>query len=43
MAKLYYDLIKKGLWTIERVPMVWREDVQKLLDADKEEENDDSI
>lgn len=35
MAKLYYNLIKKGLKTIEDVPMVWREEVQALLDADE--------
>ena len=35
MAKLYYNLIHKGLKTIEDVPMVWREAVQQaLLDAD---------
>lgn len=36
MAKLYYDLIKKGLWEIGKVPMTWKEDVQALLDADEE-------
>ena len=34
MAKLYYNLIHKGLKTIEDVPMAWREAVQALLDAD---------
>lgn len=34
MAKLYYDLIKKGLKTIEQVPLHWRAEVQALLDAD---------
>ena len=34
MAKLYYNLIQNGLKTIEDVPMVWREAVQALLDAD---------
>ena len=34
MAKLHYNLIQKGLKTIEDVPMVWREAVQALLDAD---------
>ena len=34
MAKIYYNLINKGLRTIEDVPMVWREAVQALLDAD---------
>lgn len=34
MAKVYYNLIKKGLKTIDDVPMVWRAEVQALLDAD---------
>ena len=34
MVKLYYNLIHKGLKTIEDVPMVWIEAVQALLDAD---------
>ena len=34
MAKIYYNLINKGLRTIEDVPMVWRKAVQALLDAD---------
>ena len=34
MAKLYYNLIKKGLKTIDDVPMVWKYEVQTLLDAD---------
>ena len=34
MAKVYYNLIKKGLKTIDDVPMVWRSEVQALLDAD---------
>ena len=34
MAKIYYNLINKGLRTIEDVPMTWREAVQALLDAD---------
>lgn len=33
MVKLYVDLIKAGLWTIEKVPMIWRQDVQDMLDA----------
>ena len=35
MAKVYYNLIKKGLKTIDDVPMVWRAEVQALLDADQ--------
>ena len=34
MVKLYYNLIKKGLKTINDVPSVWKKDVQALLDAD---------
>lgn len=34
MAKLFYDLIKKHLWTIDKVPPTWKADVQALLDAD---------
>jgi hypothetical protein len=34
MAKIYYDLIKAGLKTIDDVPILWREAVQELLDAD---------
>lgn len=34
MAKLYYNLIHKGLKTIDNVPMAWKEAVQALLDAD---------
>ena len=35
MAKIYYNLIKKGLKTIEKVPEQIRADVQALLDADE--------
>lgn len=35
MAKLYYNLIKKGLKTIEDVPMTWKDEVQALLDVDE--------
>lgn len=31
MAKVYYNLIVKGLKTIEDVPTKWREEVEKLL------------
>ena len=34
MAKIYYNLINKGLKTIEDVPMTWREATQALIDAD---------
>jgi hypothetical protein len=34
MAKIYYDLIKVGLKTIDDVPTRWKNAVQGLLDAD---------
>lgn len=34
MAQIYYNLIKKGLRTIEEVPLRWRAEVQAMLDAD---------
>ncbi|WP_251626429.1 CD1375 family protein [Metabacillus idriensis] len=34
MVKVYFDLIKKGLRSIEDVPMRWREDVQAMLAED---------
>ena len=34
MSKLYYELIKKQLKTIDDVPLRWKEEVQILLDAD---------
>lgn len=33
MAQIYYNLIKKGLRTIEDVPLKWRAEVQAMLDA----------
>lgn len=36
MARVYYDLIKKGLKTIDQVPVKIRAEVQALLDADAE-------
>lgn len=36
MARLYYNLIVRGLKTIEDVPLVWREDVEKLLAEDED-------
>lgn len=35
MVKLYYDLIKKDLWSIEKVSVTWRNEVQALLDTDE--------
>lgn len=37
MAKIYYDLIKAQLKTIDDVPARWKEAVQELLDADVEQ------
>ncbi|MDX8359833.1 CD1375 family protein [Cytobacillus sp. IB215316] len=34
MAKIYYELIKKELRTINDVPIRWRDDVQTLIEAD---------
>ncbi|MGE7131174.1 CD1375 family protein [Lysinibacillus xylanilyticus] len=35
MAKLYWDLIKMNLRTVDQVPLMWRETVQKLIDSEK--------
>lgn len=32
MAKIYVDLIQKGLKFIEDVPLRWKEQVQELMD-----------
>ncbi|WP_338653235.1 CD1375 family protein [Lysinibacillus sp. Y5S-8] len=32
MAKLYWDLIKMNLRTVDQVPLMWREAVKALLD-----------
>lgn len=33
MAKIYYNLIKAGLKTIDDVPTVWRDAVQTLMEG----------
>lgn len=33
MVKLYYNLIKHGNWTLDRVPEKWRIEVEKMLNA----------
>lgn len=38
MAKLYYNLIKAGSWTIDKVPGLWKSKVEELLAADGEGE-----
>lgn len=40
MAKIYYNRIKAGAWTIDRVPLTWRDEVQAMLDAEKDGEKD---
>ena len=34
MARIYYKQIKANLMSIADVPLLWREQVQKLLDAE---------
>ena len=36
MAKLYYNLIVKGLKTLDDVPEKWRSDVEELLNAEED-------
>ena len=36
MAKLYYNLIKANKKTLDDVPMKWREEVRKMLEAENE-------
>lgn len=31
MVQVYVNLIKKGLWQLDNVPSIWREDVRKQL------------
>lgn len=31
MAKIYVNLVKQGLWTIEQTPGKWKAEVQELL------------
>ena len=37
MAQIYYNLIKKGLKTIDDVPLKWREEVQAMIDTEATE------
>ena len=37
MAKLYYNLIKANKKTLDDVPMKWREEVRKMLEAENED------
>lgn len=34
MAKVYYNLIKKGLKSIDDVPMTWMDEVIALLEGE---------
>ena len=36
MAKLYYNLIKASKKTLDDVPLRWREEVRKMLEAENE-------
>lgn len=36
MANIYYRLVKSGAYTLDRVPIKWRDDVKALLEADDE-------
>lgn len=35
MAQLYVDLITQGLWTLDKVPALWKEQVEQMLQEDK--------
>lgn len=37
MAKLYYNLIKASKKTLNDVPLKWREEVKKMLEAENED------
>ena len=37
MAKLYYNLIKASKKTLDDVPLKWREEVKKMLEAENED------
>lgn len=37
MAKLYYNLIKANKKTLDNVPLKWREEVKKMLEAENED------
>lgn len=36
MAKLYFNLIKAGKKTLDDVPLKWRDEVKKMLEAENE-------
>mgnify|MGYP000146899294 FL=1 len=37
MAKLYFNLIKANKKTLDDVPLKWREEVRKRLEAENED------
>ena len=37
MAKLYFNLIKAKKKTLDDVPLKWREEVKKMLEAENED------
>ena len=37
MAKLYYNLIKANKKTLDDVPLKWRDEVKKILEAEENE------
>lgn len=39
MAKIYYNLIISGRRIIDNVPLKWRKEVEKMLEADADEDN----
>ena len=36
MAKLYYNMIHAGTWTLEKVPSLWKKQVAQMRAADGE-------
>ena len=38
MAKLYFNLIKANKKTLDDVPLKWREEVKKMLEAENEDD-----
>ncbi|MEG0015735.1 MAG: CD1375 family protein [Gordonibacter sp.] len=34
MAKVYARLIREGKWTLEQVPLLWREQVRQMIEQD---------
>ncbi|WP_366026512.1 CD1375 family protein [uncultured Flavonifractor sp.] len=33
VANLYADLIRRGLWTLDKVPAIWQEEVAAMLNG----------